>query len=88
MRLTLKARAKQALHDYVAARRPAWALAQPAQLALLSASIIWCQVGVFNKGGPLASLRDGGGGYVLLAPWLHASSERLVRPAAASACSP
>jgi dynein heavy chain len=46
MRLTLKALAKKALKDYSASRRPAWALAQPAQLALLASSILWCQVGV------------------------------------------
>jgi len=44
MRLTLKAQAKKALKDYTTARRPAWALAQPAQLALLAANIHWCQV--------------------------------------------
>lgn len=44
MRLTLKALAKKALKDYSASRRPAWSLAQPAQLALLAANIHWCQV--------------------------------------------
>lgn len=44
MRLTLKGLAKKALKDYCPSRRPAWALAQPAQLALLAASIHWCQV--------------------------------------------
>jgi dynein heavy chain len=44
MRLTLKGLAKKALKDYCPCRRPAWALSQPAQLALLAASIHWCQV--------------------------------------------
>lgn len=44
MRLTLKAAAKKALMDYSAARRPAWALMQPAQLALLASNTHWCQV--------------------------------------------
>jgi hypothetical protein len=44
MRLTLKALAKKTLKDYSASRRPAWSLAQPAQLALLAANIHWCQV--------------------------------------------
>lgn len=45
MRLTLKSLAKKALKDYSASRRPAWVLAQPAQLTLLAANIFWCQVG-------------------------------------------
>jgi hypothetical protein len=58
MRLSLKALAKKALKDYSASRRPAWSLAQPAQLALLAANIHWCQVwaaGMWGRQwGPLA----------------------------------
>lgn len=49
MRLTLKGLAKKALKDYSASRRPAWALAQPAQLALLATNIFWCQVGALGS---------------------------------------
>ncbi|KAF8058456.1 DNAH6 [Scenedesmus sp. PABB004] len=61
MRLTLRAATKRALHDYGAAGRAGWALAQPAQLAVLAANVHWCAAVEAALGGGAPGAPGGAG---------------------------